>query len=200
MRTLADLVSHLNLAENRALPRLVLLSDDRRLPDPTAASDCLPSGSMLILRSYAHPERAALAYRLAEICRRRRVIFLVAGDWKLALATGAGLHVPEGLWRLSPAVRLWHRKRGKLLTFAAHGRRALARAASQGADAALLSPVFPTASHPGQPCLGAIRFRRLAKASRLPVYALGGITVKTAPGLQHSGAAGLATVGGLKQA
>ena len=33
-----------------------------------------------------------------------------------------------------------------------------------GADAVLLSPVFPTRSHPGAPVLGPVRFRLLARA------------------------------------
>jgi thiamine-phosphate pyrophosphorylase len=45
-----------------------------------------------------------------------------------------------------------------------------------GADAALLSPVFPTRSHPGGAVLGPVRFRLLARQARLPVIALGGMT------------------------
>ncbi|PJC68422.1 MAG: thiamine phosphate synthase, partial [Zetaproteobacteria bacterium CG_4_8_14_3_um_filter_59_5] len=50
------------------------------------------------------------------------------------------------------------------------------QASDAGADFALLSPVFPTASHPGAPHLGVEAFRELAGAASLPVIALGGIT------------------------
>ena len=52
---------------------------------------------------------------------------------------------------------------------------ALARAQERDLDALLLSPVFATASHPGAPVLGPVRGAMIAAASRVPVYALGGI-------------------------
>ena len=81
------------------------------------------------------------------------------------------------------------------LTAAAHGRAGLVRAARAGARAALLSPVFPTASHPGAPTLGPVRFAGLVRASPLPVYALGGIDARRARRLAGTGACGLAGVG-----
>jgi thiamine-phosphate pyrophosphorylase len=39
----------------------------------------------------------------------------------------------------------------------------------------LLSPVFATRSHPGSTVLGAAKFRLLARQSRVPVIALGGM-------------------------
>ena len=49
-----------------------------------------------------------------------------------------------------------------------------------GADAAVLGPVFASASHPAAPSLGASRFAALVRASPLPVYALGGIDAAAA--------------------
>jgi thiamine-phosphate pyrophosphorylase len=48
------------------------------------------------------------------------------------------------------------------------------------ADAVLLSPVFPTRSHPGAAALGPARFRLMARHAQMPVVALGGMTVRTA--------------------
>ena len=48
------------------------------------------------------------------------------------------------------------------------------------ADAVLLSPVFPTRSHPGGKVLGPVRFREIARQARLPVIALGGMTPHSA--------------------
>lgn len=185
------------------LPPLAMLTDERRMPDPLPAAARLPAGSLVILRHYgvAAEERAALARRLARLCRRRRLRLLVAADWRLAAAVGAaGLHLPEGLARgakgLAPALA-WRRRRGGLLTVAAHGAAGLARAARLGADAALLSPVFATASHPGAGILGPLRFAALCRAAAVPVYALGGIAPDTAPRLRASGAIGLAAIGAL---
>lgn len=190
-----------NLARRRKrgrLPALILVTDDRRLPDPAAALARLPAGAGILLRHYGAADRAGLARRLAAQARRQRQVLLVAGtDWRLAAAVGAaGLHLPENAARTlaDPGLRLWLR-RGHVLSVACHGPAALARAARLGADAALLSPVFATASHPGAPCLGATRFALWARAARLPVLALGGVNGRSALALRF--AAGLAAIGGL---
>jgi thiamine-phosphate pyrophosphorylase len=89
------------------------------------------------------------------------------------------------------------RKRGQLVTGAAHGRRGLARAKALGLDAALLSPVFATRSRAAGAPLGALRAGRLARGGGLPVYALGGINARTGPRLIGRGFAGIASVDGL---
>ena len=201
--TLSDLTCCLNFGgpETRGriiLPRLILMTDEERLPDPLPAIDALPSGSAVIFRHYGTPERSALARKVIKHARARRVRVLVAGDPRLAIEAGAdGLHLPEALARRGPgAWRTWREGReGWLITAAAHSPAALRWADTAGADAVLLSPVFPTKSHPGARPLGNLRFRALCASSRLPVYALGGVTEATAPRLKGSGAAGLAGIG-----
>lgn len=190
-----------NLARRRKrgrMPSLVLVTDDRRLPDPAPAMARLPPGSGVLLRHYDAADRVALARRLAALARRKRLCLLVAGaDWRLAAAVGAaGVHLPEGVARslADPGLRLWIR-RGHVLSVACHDRAALARAAKLGADAALLSPVFATASHPGAATLGAGRFALWARAARLPVLALGGVNTRTSRALRF--AAGVAAISGL---
>jgi thiamine-phosphate pyrophosphorylase len=60
----------------------------------------------------------------------------------------------------------------------------LGLAARLGADAALLSPVFATRSHPGGATLGPVRFRLLARQAALPVIALGGMDARRARALR----------------
>jgi len=189
----------LNLpARTTGLPALVLVTDEIRLADPLPVLAQLPVGSWVILRHYAADNRAALARSLARACRARRLVLLVAGDLDLAVAVGAGLHLPEGMARESLArIRLWRRRRLAPLTCAAHSRPALRRAAMIGATAALLSPVFPTLSHPGAKVLGSLAFRRLVRSAGVAVYALGGVNAATIGRLTGSGAAGIACVGGL---
>lgn len=178
--------------------RLVLVTDDRRLPDPLAAAARLPPGSLVILRCRDTDRRRILGLALRRLCRLRRLALLIAGDFDLALSLSAGLHLPEAMLRHPcPRLRLWHR-RGRPLTAAAHGRNALVAARRLGVDAALLAPVFATASHPGQPVLGPLLFRRLLRTARLPVYALGGITGRTVNRLRGSRAAGVAAVEGFR--
>jgi thiamine-phosphate pyrophosphorylase len=200
MRRLADLARALNFRSRaqRTLPPLALLTDRDRLADPLGAARRLPAGSLVVLRHYGDPERVLLAGRLAKVCRARRLVLVVAGDLGLAIRLRAGLHLAEGLARTaSPRLRLWHRRGGGLLTVAAHSAAALQRARRLGADAALLSPVFPTVSHPEAAGLGPLAFRRLCRGAGLPVYALGGVSVTTVRRLAGSGAVGIATIGGL---
>jgi len=180
----------------RTVPRLLLVSDPLRLPDPAAAAARLPPGAGLLLRPY---RGSAGAEALARLCRRHRLLLLVAADWRLAARLGAdGLHLPEGVARhglLAPALG-WVRRHHRLLTVAAHGPAALARAGRLGADAALLSPVFPTRSHPGAATLGPLRlglWRRYPGPVRL---ALGGVTAATVRRLPPGAVNGIAAIGG----
>jgi 8-oxo-dGTP diphosphatase len=62
------------------------------------------------------------------------------------------------------------------------------------ADFATLSPVAPTASHPDTPALGWPQFQRLAEASALPIYALGGMAPAQAEEARKHGAQGVAGI------
>ena len=191
MRTLAELARRLKIP---GLPPLILMTDEACLPDPVAAAAGLPRGSAVIARHRDGAALEALAWALAGPCRRRGIRLLVSGDARLARAVGAdGLHLSEALARRRPQ----RRRPGWLVTAAAHSPAALARAAQAGADAALLSPVFTTASHPGAPPLGPLLFAAWCRNSPLPVYALGGINAGSARRLMGTSLAGLAAISGL---
>ena len=180
-------------------PRLLLVTDEIHLPDPLAAMERLPSGSGVILRHYGIDQRKKLGKAVAALARRRNLVLLVAGDWRLAAELGAdGLHLPEGLARhgLLAGALGWVRRRKRFLTVACHGAVALGRARALGAHAALLSPVFPTKSHPGAACIGAVRFGLWTRRMGLPVIALGGMNQHRLRRLPM--AAGLAAIGALK--
>ncbi len=208
MPTLTDAARRLNFqgtgpdrprtTAGRALPFLVLMTDGTRLPDPLPALAALPPGSAVILRHYGDPGRADLARRLATVCRQRRILLLIGDDARLAAAVGAdGVHLREAVARREPSAwRRWRRP-GWIVTAAAHSPAALFRAARAGADAALLAPVFPTASHPDAPALGILRFAAWRRASPIPVYALGGVSAAAVRRLTAAGAAGLAGISGL---
>lgn len=180
----------------RRLPALLLMSDEVRLPDPLAALARLPRDSGLVFRHYGAHNREALARALAAKARARGIRLLVAGDARLACRVrAAGLHLPEAMadGPLALGQKLFRKK--WIVTIASHSLRAVFRAAKLGADAAVLGPVFPTASHPGRVALGPLRFARLCRQSPIPVYAIGGIGPETALRLAASGAAGLAGIG-----
>lgn len=151
------------------------------MPDPLPILRRLPAGTGVVFRHYGIRDRESLARRVAAEARSRRLFLLMAADWRLASRVGAdGIHLPEGLARsgLLAPLRLWARRRGRTLTMACHSPTALALARNLGIHAVLLSPVFPTASHPGAPVIGATRFRLWVRRGAVPAYALGGITTR----------------------
>lgn len=150
-------------------PPLWLFTDTSRLPDPRPAVARLPRGlAGVVLRHDDDPNRAALGRDLARLCRARRLVLVVAGDVQLAAALRSGVHLRAGRWPGSA------RRRG-FLTSSAHSIPDLRRARRAGACVAFLSPIFPTASHPGARTLGPLRWTRMARDARLPVAALGGV-------------------------
>jgi thiamine-phosphate pyrophosphorylase len=180
------------------LPSVWWMTDDIRAPDPRPVLARLPRGSAVILRHYGDPARAVLAADLAVLCRRYGLVLMIAGDWRLAAKVRAhGLHLPEHQARRGPApgARLWLNQSRRLLTAAAHGARGLARASAIDADAALLSPIFPTASHALVRGIGVTRAVLMLRAARLPVMALGGVGPRQAQRLTRRGFAGMAGVG-----
>ncbi len=160
------------------MPAAFFMTDEMRCPDPTEVIETLPEDCGIIFRDYQRQGREELAFRLAELCRKKGLVFLVAGDSVLARKVGAdGLHLPE--WALTRHPGTAGLADRQILTVSAHGVRALRRALAIGADAALIAPAFETMSHEGRFGLGIHRLQRLAVASPLPFYVLGGITAKT---------------------
>ena len=151
-------------AQNLRLPRLWLVTDQRTDAGLDRAIARLPRRSGVIFRHY-HLEPLERAARLAQVrrlCRRFGHRLEIAGQ-------GYGPPAP-------------HRR---LAT--AHDLREIGRANRFGAQAVLLSPVFPTRSHPDVPALGRVRLLLLARRARMPVIALGGMTAHTFRGLAIHG-------------
>lgn len=82
-------------------------------------------------------------------------------------------------------------------TAAAHDAREVRRAQQAGVDLVFLSPVFATRSHPDVRPLGALRFGLIARRTRVPVAALGGMTPARYRRLRALGAYGWAAIDGL---
>ncbi len=151
-------------------PTLWLFTDPARLPDPLAAIAALPPGlSGVVLRD---EPVAARAVAIARLCRARRIALVVAAAPGLAARLHAGVHLRRGARALPAAPRS---PGGGWITASAHDRAELVRARRAGADLVFLSPAFPTASHPGAPALGPVRWAALARGAGLPVIALGGV-------------------------
>jgi thiamine-phosphate pyrophosphorylase len=186
------------------LPSCLLVTDEQR-GNPLTAVRHLPSGAAILVRHYHAPDREEIIRTLSWAARPRgvRVLIGVTGPKDLALATRVeadGLHLPEGVLRsgiLSPLYVWRSAGQGRLLTAAAHSLTALRRVEDRGLDAAILSPVFPTQSHPGAAVLGPLRVRAWVRSVTIPVLVLGGLSVRTVRSLTGAGVWGGAAISGL---
>ncbi len=197
--SLAEALGRLQCAAQPCLPRLFMITDETRLPDPLPAAARLPSGSGIILRHYHDPGRPALARALSSLARRRGLRLFIADGVDLARSVHAtGIHLPEH--RVHALVRGGQtapRPNGGLVTAAAHSPAAIRLAARAGADAVIVSPVFATASHPGSRPIGTAQFRRWVRTASLPVIAMGGLDAEALSFLEGCRLHGVAALGAL---
>jgi 8-oxo-dGTP diphosphatase len=82
----------------------------------------------------------------------------------------------------------------KLFSASTHTIEELRHASTVGADFAMLSPVLPTNSHPGEPALGWEVFKEIVGQINIPVYALGGMNANDVTQAKQHGAQGIAAI------
>ena len=176
----------------KKLPTIWLMTDER-IADAAllAAVARLPKGRAgIVFRHYRTEGKArrALFEAARGIARQRRLVLLLAGDAQTAAAWQAdGWHGRDTQRVARPMVH----------SMAAHDAREMAAARRCGADLILLSPLFPTQSHPGAASLGRARFAALAGQADVPVIALGGVKPCHRRMLRGIGADGWAAIDGL---
>jgi thiamine-phosphate pyrophosphorylase len=163
----------------QTLPDLWLLSDKRndQLLELALRSFTVPLA--FVFRHYFLPagERRRRFRSLQRICREQGHLVILSDTPRTARSWGA-----DGVY--GPPAALTSRRPGLLAVATAHDLGELAAANRLAADAVMLSPVFPTRSHPGARTLGPLRFRLMAERARIPVIALGGMDALYARQLQ----------------
>lgn len=134
-----------------------------------------------------------LASQVVELAHRYGARVMINGDPALAAQVHAdGVHLQSHqLMQLTtaPTDALW--------AASCHQERELDRAAQLGASFVVLSPILPTASHPGEPGIGWKRFATLVRDYPLPVYALGGMELGLLDTAMGHGAHGIALLSGI---
>jgi thiamine-phosphate pyrophosphorylase len=139
----------------------------------------LPRGSGFVYRHYhlGDHERWARFRELRRLCHAHRHLLILADSSLTAREWGA-----DGIYG---SARALCPTSGDLITIAtAHDLREIGKANRARADAVMLSPAFPTRTHPGARSLGPLRFRLLAAQAQMPVIALGGMNQDTADRLR----------------
>jgi len=147
----------------------------------------------------APAQLSAAAALLYPYCRRAKVPLIVNGDpCQLAPDRADGIHLNRH--RLQAMARRaddgWREPwQGKWIGASCHDAAELAAAQRLGLDYVSLSPVLPTASHPGAAVLGWPNYAALVKDAALPVYALGGVGAGQLADVRAAGGQGIAAIG-----
>jgi thiamine-phosphate pyrophosphorylase len=138
---------------------------------------------------------------LFELCRAavglpnpRGTKLFVNGRADVALAAALdGVHLPAD--SPSPSAFRACVGQGFRIGVSCHSVEALRAAEEAGADYAFYSPIFETVSKPGYgPALGLDALARACAAVKIPVLALGGVSVENAHACAAAGAAGVAGI------
>jgi thiamine-phosphate pyrophosphorylase len=201
-----------------------LLVTDPAWPDETilstvdAVASALPAGSFGVQLRDKEREIVSLrlfASRLRVLTRTKNAWLFVNGDAQLARDVGAdGVHLGGGAMSIADARRICGA--GAWVSIAAHSDAAVRAAVDQGADAALVSPIFPTASpyavresgtrhriagaRPSRKVPRGVEVLQSARAiarDDVVIYALGGVTHDNARACIDAGAHGIALIRGL---
>lgn len=176
----------------RDLPSLLFFTDPKRTPRPWETAAHLPQGAGVVFRHFGLADAEQTALRLRDVTTARGLVLLIGLDADLANHVGAdGVHLPQRA--ISAAYALSGKRPDWILTGAVHSI-AVAKTA-RDLDALVLSPIFPAGGRSSQKAaLGIPALAETARATRTPVYALGGINAANVGGLALSGACGLAGV------
>ena len=151
------------------------------------------------VRVVQHRDKEAdLAAMIEEARRLRRLcqeaLFLVNDRVEVALAVGAdGVHLGQEDLHYREARRLLGEK--KIIGITVNTPEQALEAARLGADYLGVSPIFATRTKPdaGEPA-GLTLLREIRRRVRLPLIAIGGITLDNAPSVIEAGADGVCAI------
>jgi len=203
VRTIATVAQRLNdrnsklFRNKKRFPAVLAMTDTLRCPDIAEIIPHLPPNCAVIYRNGDHPQRWEMARKLQTACRHNHVPMIMAGTaTEAATCNASGLHLRDQKHLRNRELRMYRRKfkRHGFVIAAAHSPVSIRHCATLGINAILLSPVYTTRSHPGAASLGITKFRLWCRLSKVPVYALGGITQKTAGHLLSTNCIGIAGI------
>jgi thiamine-phosphate pyrophosphorylase len=147
-------------------------------------------------------ELAQAAVKTLSGRRRPNTRLLINSRIDVAMAAGAdGVHLPSGAGELpaSEVRALWMKVRGTapVIGVSCHTRAEVEYAEAHGADFCLFGPVFEKnglRNPAGTARLRESCLRTTSASSRMPILALGGVTLENAPACIEAGAAGVAGI------
>jgi thiamine-phosphate pyrophosphorylase len=201
-------------SSRHALPRLHVVTDDAvlaRASFPEQAAALLAIGALALhLRGHATPAATlfSLAEQLAATTTSLRgdlsattgatgpgPLLLVNDRIDVALAAGAD-GVQVGV-RSLPAADARRLVGPRWLGYSAHSANEVLRAQSDGTDFVVLGTIYPSASHAGVAPAGLDLVLDTAARVRVPVVAIGGVTIERVAPVMRAGAHGVAVLSGV---
>ena len=190
--------ANLPLIRALQLPAVYLISPEMARPDDylSAFRRIIQAGIPLVQLRAKHLDAESfvlLARQLIALCRGTDTRLLLNCEPEAAAQLGAdGVHLSSHRLRALSRRPCWGA--GKLVGASCHNHKEVAHACQLGLDFIAISPVLATRSHPGSDSLGWRRFRALAEAATVPVYALGGMSLRDLEQAQICGAWGIAAI------
>ncbi len=143
-------------------------------------------------KNLSYSEYEKLAVKVCRLCSEKQVkVMLNSMPDLVAKANAAGLHLNS-----KQLMEISERPLDKNYWVAAscHNSKELRHAEEVGVDFVVLSPVHRTPSHPNSLPLGWDRFESMVSLSKLPVFALGGMSLPLLRDAKHRGAQGIAGI------
>ncbi|TLX62055.1 thiamine phosphate synthase [Stutzerimonas nosocomialis] len=170
-----------------------LLADGRLLPYVEAA---LKGGTRLLQyrdKTADDARRLREAEALRDLCARYGAQLIINDDLELAARLGVGLHLGQEDGQLSPArALLGHRA---IIGSTCHAKPELAeQAIREGASYVAFGRFFNSFTKPGEVLATSELLEQARARFSVPIVAIGGITLQTAPQLIASGASLIAVI------
>ena len=183
--------------------KLYVITDRQRCtPTPLVdvASELLDVGITAIQlreKDLGDTELIQLAQPIAELCQNYEAKLFINTSTRIAREVGAaGVHLPAN----AESVETIKARTDDNLYVgcSVHSLDAAQKRETEGADFVTYSPIYPTASKPRYgPAVGVAGLAAVAKAVKLPVFALGGITPERVSECLTAGAFGVAVMSGV---
>lgn len=141
-----------------------------------------------------------LAEEVLPLARRHGAALFINDRVDLAIALGLdGVHLRADSLPVTVTRRMLGP--GRMIGVSAHSADEVVRAESDGADFAVLGPVFETASKLAfGPPIGLRALEEASRRCRMPVFAIGGITAARVGEVRRAGARGVAVVSAILSA
>jgi thiamine-phosphate pyrophosphorylase len=157
-----------------------------------AGLHAITKGATMVQLRAPHLTARELEREAKALVPKASVPVVVSSRCDVALAAGAaGVNLPERDISVAEARTLMGQR---LVGRSVHSIESAVTAVREGADYVIFGPVWPSASHPEEKSQGIVALAAVARAVRVPVLAIGGITTERAEECAKAGAAGYAAI------